>query len=87
MRACREVSPFLFSSDILRTEYGEHHDDDEYREDDSHFTNMTHRINPYLIEKSITRHDFHEGPATEEAIRAVVEGIGYTFKGRSSESR
>jgi len=42
MRACREVSPFLFSSDILRTEYGEHHDDDEYREDDSHFTNMVH---------------------------------------------
>ena len=28
-----------------------------------------------------------KGPATEEAIRKAVEGIGYTFKGRSSESR
>ena len=28
-----------------------------------------------------------KGPATEEAIRTAVEGIGYTFKGRSSESR
>ena len=28
-----------------------------------------------------------KGLATEEAIRAAVEGIGYTFKGRSSESR
>jgi len=28
-----------------------------------------------------------KGPATEDAIRAAVEGIGYTFKGRSSESR
>jgi copper chaperone CopZ len=26
-----------------------------------------------------------KGSATEEAIRAAVEGIGYTFKGRSSE--
>ena len=26
-----------------------------------------------------------KGPATEEAIRTAVEGIGYTFKGRSSE--
>ena len=25
-----------------------------------------------------------KGSATEEAIRAAVEGIGYTFKGRSS---
>ena len=25
-----------------------------------------------------------KGPATEEAIRAAVESIGYTFKGRSS---
>ena len=28
-----------------------------------------------------------KGPATEESIRKAVEGIGYTFKGRSSESR
>ena len=28
-----------------------------------------------------------KGPATEEAIRKAVEGIGYTFKGRSNESR
>ena len=28
-----------------------------------------------------------KGPATEETIRTAVEGIGYTFKGRSSESR
>ena len=28
-----------------------------------------------------------KGSATEEVIRAAVEGIGYTFKGRSSESR
>jgi uncharacterized membrane protein YraQ (UPF0718 family) len=28
-----------------------------------------------------------KGSATEEAIRTAVEGIGYTFKGRSSESR
>jgi hypothetical protein len=28
-----------------------------------------------------------KGPATEETIRKAVEGIGYTFKGRSSESR
>ena len=28
-----------------------------------------------------------KGPATEEAIRSAVEGIGYTFKERSSESR
>ena len=28
-----------------------------------------------------------KGSATEEAIRKAVEGIGYTFKGRSSESR
>ena len=28
-----------------------------------------------------------KGPATEEAIRKAVEGIGYTFMGRSSESR
>ena len=26
-----------------------------------------------------------KGSATEEAVRAAVEGIGYTFKGRSSE--
>ena len=25
-----------------------------------------------------------KGPATEEAIRTAVEGIGYTFKGRSN---
>jgi len=25
-----------------------------------------------------------KGPATEDAIRAAVEGIGYTFKGRCS---
>ena len=25
-----------------------------------------------------------KGPATEEAIRAAVEGIGYTFKGRAA---
>ena len=40
---------YLFSSDILRTEYGEDYNDDEYRKDDSHFTNMVHRINPYLF--------------------------------------
>ncbi len=28
-----------------------------------------------------------KGPATEEAIRAAVEGVGYTFKGRSSDSK
>ena len=28
-----------------------------------------------------------KGPATEEAIRKAVEGIGYTFMGRSCESR
>ena len=28
-----------------------------------------------------------KGPATEEAIRKAVEGIGYTFKGRSIENR
>ena len=28
-----------------------------------------------------------KGPATEETIRTAVEGIGYTFKGRSSENR
>ena len=28
-----------------------------------------------------------KGPATEEAIRKAVEGIGYTFKGRNNESR
>ena len=28
-----------------------------------------------------------KGPATEGSIRKAVEGIGYTFKGRSSESR
>ena len=27
-----------------------------------------------------------KGPATEEAIRKAVEGVGYTFKGRSSEN-
>ena len=28
-----------------------------------------------------------KGPATEESIRKAVEGVGYTFKGRSSENR
>ena len=28
-----------------------------------------------------------KGSATEEAIRKAVEGIGYTFKGRSIENR
>ncbi|MBR4924125.1 MAG: permease [Prevotella sp.] len=28
-----------------------------------------------------------KGPATEEAIRSAVEGVGYTFKGRSSDSK
>ena len=28
-----------------------------------------------------------KGPATEDAIRAAVEGVGYTFKGRSSDSK
>ena len=28
-----------------------------------------------------------KGPATEETIRKAVEGIGYTFRGRSSENR
>ena len=28
-----------------------------------------------------------KGPATEDAIRSAVEGVGYTFKGRSSDSK